>query len=184
MIADAADRPEVVRQIESRFPWALIITDRQRGLDFERFEPGQVEVGAELDQAAQLGAQPFFQKRTLVPQTIIAQDVAALFDLGQPTDHDRRDRLQAGFLGGRQAAVSGEDHPVIVNDDRVDVAHVLHLLRQLIKLLLRMMARIARIGLQAIERPLDDFQVVVASLGHDKYPLLNQIFGLSAEMTQ
>jgi hypothetical protein len=140
VVGDGKVRPEVM----------------QNGVDLGRVEAGQHEIKTLLlEQLGQLGELPC--EDVAVPTGVLAELVVgdceqALLRVGEPDGLDRRHHLQAEQLRCREPAMPGQDHVLLVDDDRLEIAGAPDARGDPLHLALGALAGVARVGLQQRRR--------------------------------
>ena len=127
-----ADLPEVARPRDGR-PGdvrhriggiglrRLVVEPGDQDVDLGHLEAGDrdVEVEIELDQVLQLDRQDLAIPAGLLGELVVGEDVGALLRLAHVLEPDDRNGLMPERLGRGDAAMSGDDDAVLVDQDRV-----------------------------------------------------------------
>ena len=115
---------------------------------------GEIEI--EGFERLQLEREPLLVPAGAVLKPVVGDHEGAPLGRVQVVERDRRRLLEAEVLGGEQAAVAGENHACVVDEDRRVEAERRNALGDAGDLLGGMDAGVARVGSERGQRPPDD----------------------------
>jgi hypothetical protein len=137
-------------------------------VDFGHFETGDSEVDNDLGQVLQFDREDLSVPTRPRRELIVREDIGALFIGAEMLDPEDRDLGHADERGGGDPAVSGNDHPGLVDQNRIEKAERLQAISNQFDLALGMGAGVARIYFEGFDRnPLDPTERRFRDANHD-----------------
>jgi hypothetical protein len=140
----------------------LLVRTVGQQIDFRGLEAGDLNVELEVEarQVLELDRQDFPIPPGIEGELVVGDDVSPFLRLAEMLDPNGRHHLQAQSARRFDAAVAGDDHVRLIDEDRVGEAEFANRGRDLMNLLLRVNSRVARKGLQQVDRALLDAEFI------------------------
>jgi hypothetical protein len=131
-------------------------------IDFCRLEASDLNVELEVEarEMLELDRQDLAIPPGIEGELVVGDDIGPLLGIAEMLDPDGRHHLETQRACRLDAAMAGDDHVRLVDEDRIGKAELANRGRDLMDLFPRVNPRIARIRLQQVDRALLDAELI------------------------